>query len=202
MDMGINTFSPSCKHGAAVRAPRTSVARGQILALTLALTLALSSTLMMAASAQDRKNPPAGPPAQASESMDVFGKIGRWLDDAFSAIGGNFNNARTQIDNFNREAGMAAKSTADAAKDAANAVARLPNTRILKGHQNCPLAGNGAPDCAAAATAMCKAKGFGSGNSIDTTSAVECPTEVTLGRRAAKPGECRTVTFITRAVCL
>ena len=78
---------------------------------------------------------------------------------------------------------------------------RLPGARVVKGHQVCTTAANGAPDCVAAATTLCKAKGFGSGRSIDITAAEECPTAVMLGRREAGPGECRPVTFVTSAFC-
>ena len=80
-------------------------------------------------------------------------------------------------------------------------MARLPTARVVKGHQNCVIAANGAPDCGVAAAALCKAKGFNGGRSVDITSAEECPAPVMLGRREAKPGECRTVTFVTSAFC-
>lgn len=192
------TDIPSC------RRIRPAFWRGSLCAVVLMASLG-------AAAAQDSSSQrPAREPAPASTASptaasDFFGSIGRWLDGAFSSMGNNFKDAKSSIDNFNREAGVAAKSTADAAKDvakdAADAVARLPNTTLIRGHQNCPLAANGAPDCVAAANAMCKAKGFGLGKSVDTTAAEECPTAVVLGRRAAAPGECRTVTFVTRAVC-
>jgi hypothetical protein len=131
----------------------------------------------------------------------LFGALGRWLDESIASINSNFKDARTKIDNFNREAGVAAKSTVDVAKDAADAVVRLPNTRVISGHQNCPLASNGAPNCIVAANTLCKSQGFSTGKSVDMTTAEECPTQVLLGQRQAQPGECRTVTFVTRALC-
>ena len=62
------------------------------------------------------------------------------------------------------------------------------------------VAPNGAPDCLAAAEALCRKHGFASGKSMDSTSAEECPTRVLLSGR--QPGvECPTVTFISRAMC-
>ena len=78
---------------------------------------------------------------------------------------------------------------------------RLPTARVIRGHQNCPLASNGAPNCVAAAMTLCKSQGFNTGKSVDMTTAEECPAQVMLGHRDAAPGECKTVTFVTRALC-
>ena len=170
------------------------------LAPLYALALALALFSSQDALAQQAP-PPSEPPARSETKPDFLGSIGRWFDESFAKIGSSFKDARSGVDNFNREAGIAAKSTADAAKDAADAVVKLPNAKVVRGHQNCVAAPNGAPDCIAAATALCKASGFGTGKSIDITSAEECPTQVMLGRRAAEPGECRTVNFVSRALC-
>jgi hypothetical protein len=132
---------------------------------------------------------------------DPFTAIGRWLDDSFSTLGSHFKGAEKGIDNFNREAGIAARETGGAVKDAADAVAKLPTTKIISGHQNCTIASNGAPDCVAAANRLCRSKGFGSGTSVDITAAEECPVRVMTGQREAKPGECKNVTFVSRAMC-
>ncbi len=151
--------------------------------------------------AHAQPQPKNEPPAQSAEPSNPLGAIGRWFEEGFAKLGSGFKDARGGVDNFNREAGIAARSTADAAKDAADAVVKLPSARVITGHQTCPAAPNGAPDCVAAATALCKAKGFSGGKSADMTAAEECPAQVMLGRRAAEPGECRTVTFVTRALC-
>ena len=65
-----------------------------------------------------------------------------------------------KVEGMGRDAGDAAKSTVEGAKDAAGAVARIPVARAVSGHEKCQLAPNGAPDCVAAASTMCKAKGF------------------------------------------
>ncbi|MBV9558350.1 MAG: hypothetical protein JO254_14875 [Pseudolabrys sp.] len=140
-------------------------------------------------------------PPQSEEASNPFASIGRWFEDGFTKLGSGFKDAQGGVDNFNREAGIAARSTADAARDAADAMVKLPNARVIKGHQNCPAAANGAPDCLAAATALCKSKGFAGGKSVDMTTAEECPTQVLLGRRAAEPGECKSVTFVSKALC-
>ena len=48
---------------------------------------------------------------------------------------------------------------------------------------------------------LCKRRGFASGQTVDITSAHECPLRVTLGQREARPDECKNVTFVSRAMC-
>ena len=144
-----------------------------------------------------------GAPANAQEakkeSTGILGDIGRWFGNSVTSIGDQFKSAGKGIDQFNREAGVAAKTTAGAAVDAADSVAKISKTRMVSGRQNCTVSDNGAPDCAAAADRLCKAKGMKSGTSLDVTSARECPTRAILQREAR--AECKDVTFITRAVC-
>jgi hypothetical protein len=142
-------------------------------------------------------------PAQQSDAAlptpaEVFDSIGRWFRESFESAEQRMRRAREEADNFNREAGIAARTTAKAARDAAESVTR---SRVVTGHQTCPPAANGAPDCVVAATALCRKHGFETGKSVDMTAAEECPTEVMLNRRQALPGECKPVTFVTRAFC-
>jgi hypothetical protein len=134
-----------------------------------------------------------------SENTDLFGDIGRWFDRSISSIGDQFKSAGKNIDQFNHEAGVAAKTTAGAAVDAADQAASLAKTRVVNGRQNCPISPNGAPDCNAAADRLCRAKGLKSGTSLDVTSARECPTRALLQKDAR--AECKDVTFVTRAMC-
>jgi hypothetical protein len=153
------------------------------------LALALAGT---AAIAQETKQ-------DAKKDSDVFRDIGRWFDRSMTSIGDQFRDAGKGIDNFNQEAGVAAKSTAGAAADAAGAVARLPNTRMVSGRQDCPISDNGSPDCSAAANRLCQVKGMKSGTSLEVTSARDCPTRALFERGAR--AQCRDVTFVTRAMC-
>jgi hypothetical protein len=142
------------------------------------------------AAAQDSKK---------ESSSNFFGDVGRWLDQSMSSIGDQFRSAGKGINQFNHEAGVAAKTTAGAAVDAADSVARISNTRMVSGHQNCPVSDNGAPDCTVAAEKLCQAKGHKSGTSLEVTSARECPTRALLQKEAR--AECKDVTFVTRAMC-
>ena len=116
----------------------------------------------------------------------------------------NFSGAAAKIEGFGRDArrdaGSAAESTAATVKDAAGAVMRLPATRLVNGQERCALAANGAPDCVAAAKALCRAKGFASGKSAATITAEVCKVEVYLAGRNSGPG-CHTETSVSRALC-
>jgi hypothetical protein len=131
--------------------------------------------------------------AKPREEAGLFEGIARWFDETFSGAG-------KHVENFGYEAGIAAKTTVDNAKDAAGAVARIPTARVMSGHAKCNNAPNGAPDCVAAADALCKAKGFESGRSLDMTTAEVCPAKVLMSGRSA-PGACKDETFVSRAFC-
>ena len=162
-----------------------------------ALLICAAAILFTAALAfaQDRSDSRPAP-----EGRGLFGNITHWFDEQLSWVGSGFKSARSGVENIGREAGVAAKSTVDTAKDAAGAVGRLPSTRVVTGHEKCAIAPNGAPDCVVAANAMCKSKGFASGNSVDMTTAEICPAKVYLAGRNSGP-ECHSETFVSRALC-
>lgn len=165
---------------------------------SLLLVCVGAGAILLAASlalAQDRADPRPAP-----EGRGLFGNITHWFDEQVSWVGSGFKGARSGVENIGREAGVAAKSTVDTAKDAAGAVGRLPGTRVVTGHEKCAIAPNGAPDCVVAANTMCKGKGFASGNSVDMTTAEVCPANVYLAGRNSGP-ECRSETFVSRALC-
>ncbi|MBS0248830.1 MAG: hypothetical protein JSR61_19600 [Proteobacteria bacterium] len=151
---------------------------------------------------QERHESPARQtvPHQQPGEPGLLEGIGRWLDRQGDNLSSSFKDAGKGVQNFGHEAGVAAQSTVEGAKDAAGAVVRIPAARVVTGHEVCKLAPNGAPDCVAAATAMCKKRGFGSGTSADMTTAEVCPAKVYLAGRNSGP-ECRTETFVSRALC-
>ena len=128
------------------------------------------------------------------EEPGLFDGIARWFDETFSGAG-------KQVENFGHEAGIAAKTTVDNAKNAAGAVARIPAARVMSGHEKCRNAPNGAPDCVAAAERLCKGNGFDTGKSVDMTTAEICSPKVMLSGRTGAVGECRDETFVSRALC-
>ena len=168
------------------------MSRLRVLAVALCMAVAMAASGPAAAQSSDQKQ---------SENSSVLGKIGRWFEQSVTSIDDQFRSARKTVDNLDQDARTAARATADAAASAADAVARIPKTRIVSGHQNCAIADNGAPDCRSAAEHLCKAQGMASGKSLDITAAEECPVRVMAGAREAQPGECKNVTFVSRALC-
>jgi hypothetical protein len=158
----------------------------------------------------------APPPAPAQSSRPgLFEAIGRWFDQGASNFRDHMRGAKQRMDNLSDDAAAnskgfsdqaakvgqgavdAGKSAADATRNAVDAVAKLPTARMMNGRERCANAPNGAPDCLAAAEALCRKHGFSSGKSMDFTSAEECPARTLLGQS----NECTTVTFISRAMC-
>ena len=145
----------------------------------------------------------------------MFESIGRWFDQGASNFRDHLRGAKRKMDDLSEDAaanskgfsenaakvGQGAadvgKGAADATKNAMDAVAKLPTARMMSGRERCANAPNGAPDCLAAAEALCRKHGFSSGKSMDFTSAEECPVKTLLGQTQ----ECTTVTFISRAMC-
>jgi hypothetical protein len=164
---------------------------------TSGCVILLAAALAMSALAQDNQRDSHS--AQAEEP-GFFESIGKWFGRQADKIGSSFQDAGKNVKNFGKEAGIAARTTVEGAKDAADAVVKMPGARVISGHQQCSQAPNGAPDCVAAATAMCKAKGFGSGKSADMTTAEVCSPQVYLSGRNSGPG-CHTETFVSRALC-
>jgi hypothetical protein len=163
----------------------------------LACAMAAAVVLMSAlAAAQDA---PA-PEQKSNDGGGFLAAVSRWFKDQGASVNSSFESARKKVEGMSRDAGDAAKSTVEGAKDAAGAVARIPAARAISGHEKCPPAPNGAPDCVAAASTMCKAKGFDSGKSLDMTTAEVCPPKVYMSGRSTGP-ECSTETFVSRAFC-
>src|SRR5665647_2755318 len=171
--------------------------RKQTAAQSAVTCLFAGTMILMAAlaAAQDREPAPKAP-----EEPGFLATIGRWFDRQGENMNSTFGDARKKFENFGHEAGVAAKSTAAGAKDAADAVARIPQARVIAGHEKCRIAPNGAPDCVSAANAMCKANGFDSGKSLDMTTAEVCPPKVLMSGRSSG-AECRDETFVSRVLC-
>jgi hypothetical protein len=165
-------------HRNAIPGRQVKAATASCAALVLALLAA------GAVRAQDTEPPPEAQPG-------LFDVIGRWLEDS-----------KARIDNH-------IKNTTDAAKDAAEKAGQAtnglklgwPGTKVAQGRVLCAVAANGAPDCAEAATALCRSKGFGPGKAIDINTADKCPTWVWLSGRPPPEGTCVTQTFVLQAAC-
>ena len=126
----------------------------------------------------------------------MFEAIGRWFDEGASNFRDHLRGAKRKMDDLNDDAAANSKGfsdrrqcgqgrrqgAADATKNAMDAVAKLPTARLMNGRERCANAPNGAPDCVAAAEALCRKYGYTSGKSMDFTSAEECPVKTVLGQ--------------------
>lgn len=136
--------------------------------------------------------------------------IGRWWDESVTNFNAGVKDSQDKLSDLHAQADQAAKDAsaasqevltraAQAATEAATAMIRLPNTRLIEASERCSIAGNGAPDCRAAATSACRGKGFDNGQTVGIRTAGKCPVSLWLAGRGE--GECPVETVVTRAVC-
>jgi len=136
--------------------------------------------------------PPAAQATEPSPTKGVVDTVGRWFQEGREKFDAQMKGAGEALSEFHNKA-------RDNAKQAAGAL--VPPSRIVDGRGRCEVAPNGAPDCAAAAKSVCAAKGFQAGQSVATQAEEKCPARVLLSGRSPAAGECKTETFVTRAVC-
>jgi hypothetical protein len=135
------------------------------------------------APAQPEPGPPAPPdPAAPKENPGLINEIGKLLEKPASML-------------------PTLKSPKETIDDAAGALSRLTKSPGVKGRAACPVAANGAPDCKAAADKLCQSKGFKEGKSLDVDTTRSCSAKALLSGRKPEESECRTETYVTRAVC-
>ncbi len=154
------------------------------------MVTAFALVAALPASAQQAP-PPQEPPPQAAPSPPpapankpgFLDAVNRWFDKSAADIKSTF------------------EKTGKAAKDATDALSKLPGARVVEGRERCEISANGSPDCRAAAETICKGKGFASGKSLETQSAQKCPARVWLSGRPPSEGECAVETFVIRSVC-
>ncbi len=194
-----------------------SQSRGRPVLGTVFVLALIAAIPAPAANAQDRANvaePPAqtapaptspAPPERRPGMLEAFG---RWVDDSVTGMSKSaerfWRGAATQSGAASKASTEAttniAKGALDAAKGTADALGKLGTSRVVTGRERCTLAAIGAPDCRVAAEAMCKAKGFGAGNSVDYETSETCPPQVLLSGRK-EPGDCKVEHVVTKAMC-
>ncbi len=90
----------------------------------------------------------------------------------------------------------------DVAKGASESLSHLAvPSAMVSGRMICPPSPNGAPDCKLGADKLCQSKGLKEGKSLTTNSAETCSAKVLIPGRTRQPGDCRTDTFVTAALC-
>ena len=168
----------------------------------------------------------APPPSDGPGSKPgLFDEVGRWMRDSTAGFNAKVNAGWDALpgkgvtDAAADAAGSAARNTADAAKgvgeasqgvanavggvarDTAGAISRLPAARIAVGRELCTVAPNGAPDCRAAAQALCRARGYAGGNSVDVETTEDCPPGASMARWRGETVTCSTENYVTRSLC-
>jgi hypothetical protein len=145
--------------------------------------------------------PPPQPPNQASslpaaptEKRGFFNELGQWWKESIANWNAKVKEQQAKLDEFNREQSAAMKSAADA-------VVRFSSSKVIETQQLCPVAGNGAPDCASAATNVCKGKGFSSGQPIDIRTAERCKASLWVSGDKPTPADCPIETVLLRVAC-
>jgi hypothetical protein len=130
------------------------------------------------------QNTPAPPPdpAPPKENPGLINEIGKLIEKPASML-------------------PTLKSPRETIDDAAGALSRLAKSPGVKGRAVCPIAANGAPDCKAGADKLCQSKGFKEGKSLDVDTTRSCSARALLSGRKPDESECRTETYVTRAVC-
>ena len=141
-------------------------------------------------------DPPAAAPAPPQGPAGPFGTFGRFIDESLQGLGQGLRGAREQIDDLGGRAG-------GAAKDAAGSVTLRRPPSLVVGRERCLPAPNGAPDCVAATTVMCRASGFESGSSIDMQTEQKCPAATPAGPASPPVDEsqCWLESYVIRALC-
>ena len=157
-------------------------------------------------------DPPAATPAPAPppppENPGFVGTFGNWMQQGMTSMGtgidamfGAAKGAADAASTVAKGAADVAKGAADAAVDTAAGVTKLSVPGVAGGHEQCILAGNGAPDCRGAAEALCRARGFATGTSVDFVTSEKCQPPYRSSGRDTPEGACTLEHFVTRALC-
>jgi len=145
-------------------------------------------------------SPPAlpGPPTEKRGFLNDFSK---WWDQSVSDFKAKWKEQQSKLDDFNKQSADAAKSAAAATSEAMKGAANvLRPSHVIEIQQSCPLAGNGAADCASAAANVCKTKGYNAGQPLDVRTAVKCTDSLWVSGQQ-RPAECPEETVLLRVAC-
>lgn len=138
---------------------------------------------------------PASLPAAPEEKRGFLNDLGKWWDNSITNFNAKMKEQQAKLDEFNRKQTEAAKDATKAMKDA------FTPSKVIELQERCPVAGNGAPDCATAATNICKAKGFSDGRPVDTRIAERCKASLWVSGQAPTAADCATETVLLRVSC-
>jgi hypothetical protein len=136
--------------------------------------------------------PPPAPPRE--ENPGLIDELEKLWDKSKSMLP-TLKSPQQTIDDLNARA-------KDATRDAGDSLSRLAKpSSTVSGRMVCPASSNGAPDCKLGADKLCQSEGFKEGRSLNADSAETCSARVLIPGRVRKPDDCRTDTYVTRALC-
>jgi hypothetical protein len=121
---------------------------------------------------------PDAPPAR-EENPGLINELGKLWDKSISAL-------------------PKIKSPSETLDDLSNMA--KPSTMVT-GRMACVVSTNGAPDCKMGADRLCQSKGYKDGKSLDTDAVEKCSPKVYIPGRQRKPGDCKTESFVIKALC-
>jgi hypothetical protein len=146
--------------------------------------------------------PPEPPPVPAPEQRGFLNGFGKWWDKSVADFKAKMKEQQTKLDEFNKQSADAAKDAAAATQQAMkNAADAMRPSHMIEIQQTCPVAGNGAADCATAATDVCKAKGFNTGQPLDVRTAEKCADSLWVSGQNPTAADCPVETVLLRAAC-
>jgi hypothetical protein len=138
-----------------------------------------------------QQNAPGPQPSPApSQNPGLIDEMGKLFEKSLSVLP-KIKSPSETLDDLNARAKDAGEAISNLAKPASMATGRIA----------CPLSANGAPDCKPAADRLCQSKGYKEGNSLSTDAVESCSAKVLIPGRTRKPGDCRTDSYVTRALC-
>ena len=156
------------------------------------------------AASDTNKKPEDNGPGMADKAKDAAASAMTTTQDAMKnaleATRGAASSAVEATKGAASTANDAMKGAVEATKNAATAIVRLPNTRVIQVSEVCARAPNGGSDCATAAANGCRAKGFNGGSPLDVRTGSRCdPKPPQAGEMPSV--RCSSESVVTRAVC-
>ncbi|HUI15895.1 MAG TPA: hypothetical protein VL048_20740 [Xanthobacteraceae bacterium] len=146
--------------------------------------------------------PPPGLAAPPTEQRGILNGFSKWWDQSIADWKAKMQEQQTKLDAMNKQSADAAKNAATATQEALkNAADALRPSHVIEIQQTCPVAGNGAADCATAATDVCKAKGFSAGQPLDVRTAEKCADSLWVSGQPPTAADCPVETVLLRVAC-
>jgi hypothetical protein len=149
---------------------------------------------------------PPQPPPPAADKRGFLNDFGAWWDKSVADFNAKMKGQQSKLDDLSNQQKAAAKdaasATQDAMKNAADAMVKMATpSHVVEMQEVCPLAGNGAPDCAAAALNVCHAKGYKDGQPVDIRTAEKCTSSLWVSGQPPASGDCPLETIVLRSAC-